>query len=321
MIVPSKTFITTPYGVPLLMVNNSIGSTPNLNDLHMNLLPFDAPIVHDQWTTPLNSTSDTLPYDNILHSNEFPTHSGMPSLLEPSISPPPLQPSISQDDYIMYYFQDVRKLQFPFAGSSLGNLLYSVSASLLAVVGRASRPIDWRFETFMRLTLHQFLALAVDRHQILMSEPQSAITYAICALSSLHSARLRISRGLELPNPHPERSIPKYFYDQAAMQLMTRKTMNGHYADQDALAALYLVGFSTLSGGSTNWQTMLDIACEWFAETGILEEQNPKLTFMNMSHISRLAARATMVSFFRCIIVRYFASGDSQMYPFPSGWT
>lgn len=302
MVVPSKTLHYTQWTSVLLTVTSPIGSTPTPNDLsHMNPMSFESP--HDHMffagptVQPLSNTSSPLPYENLIHSNEFPTtHTGLPSLLEPSISPPPPPPSISQDEYIMYYFQEVRKLQFPFAGSSLGNLLYNVSASLLAVVGRASRRSIDRSgsQTFVETELHHLFL--VDRYQILMSDPQSAITYAICALSSLHSARLRISRGLEVPNPHPERSIPKYFYDQAAVQLMTRKTMNGHYTDQDALAALYLVSFSTLSGGSTNWQTMLDIACEWFVETGIQDDQNPKLTLMNMNSVSRLAAKATMVS-------------------------
>ncbi|KAI0076017.1 hypothetical protein K474DRAFT_1675932 [Panus rudis PR-1116 ss-1] len=203
------------------------------------------------------SNTDTLSYEPLLSTNDFTPHTGMPSLLDHhSISPSasPSIPQASQEDYVLYYFQEVRKLQFVFAGSSLGNMLYNM----------------------------------------FMSEPQGAVTNAICALASLHSARLRISRGLEAPNPHPERSVPKYFYDQAAYHLMSAKTINGQYSEKEAIAAICLVGFSTLSGGSTNWQTMLDIACEWLNNTGIHEDQNPKLALMNLSEQARFAAKATM---------------------------
>lgn len=71
--------------------------------------------------------------------------------------------------------------------------------------------------------------------------------------------------------------------------------MNGHYTDTDAITAVYLIAFSTLSGGSTNWTTMLEVACDWLAQTGIHEEQNPKLTLLSMSPAARFAAKATMV--------------------------
>lgn len=77
---------------------------------------------------------------------------------------------------------------------------------------------------------------------------------------------------------------------------MNKKTMGGQYSHHDAVAAIYLVSFSILSGGSTNWTHMLEVACEWLSQTGIHEDQNPKLTLMNMSPAARFAAKATMVS-------------------------
>ncbi len=77
---------------------------------------------------------------------------------------------------------------------------------------------------------------------------------------------------------------------------MNSKTMNGRYTETDAITAVYLIAFSTLSGGSTNWTTMLEVACDWLAQTGIHEEQNPKLTLLSMSAAGRFAAKATMVS-------------------------
>jgi len=72
--------------------------------------------------------------------------------------------------------------------------------------------------------------------------------------------------------------------------------MGGHYSETDAMAAIYLVGFSTLSSGSTNWGTMLEVCYDWLTQTGIHEEQNPKLTLMNMTAAGRYAAKATIVS-------------------------
>lgn len=129
-----------------------------------------------------------------------------------------------------------------------------------------------------------------------MSDPRGTVAHAIGALASLHSARMRIVQGLEAPNRRPERSIPKYFYDQAINQLIHSKQLNGRYTETDAIAAVYLIAFSTLSGGSTNWTPMLDVACDWLSQTGIHEEQNPKLTLMNLSAVGKFAAKATMVS-------------------------
>lgn len=52
-----------------------------------------------------------------------------------------------------------------------------------------------------------------------------------------------------------------------------------------------------MSGGVTDWRPMLDIASEWLARTGITTSDNPKLMMINMNEASRLALKATMVSF------------------------
>ncbi|KAI1782511.1 fungal-specific transcription factor domain-containing protein [Ganoderma leucocontextum] len=47
----------------------------------------------------------------------------------------------------------------------------------------------------------------------------------------------------------------------------------GQYSDADAVAAVQLVAYSLLGGGSTDWATPLDYACEWLAQTGIYNEE------------------------------------------------
>ncbi|KAJ3483891.1 hypothetical protein NLI96_g6000 [Meripilus lineatus] len=207
------------------------------------------PLFYVSPTLPVASHSDNLPFDAFLSGNEFVPQTGSTQGIAPV-----LDSSTNQEDYIVYYFQNVRKLQFVFAGTSLTNTLYS----------------------------------------ILVSEPRGALSNAISALASLHHARTRIVQGLDAPNRNPERSMPKYFYDQAVFQLMNSKTMNGRYTETDAITAVYLIAFSTLSGGSTNWTTMLEVACDWLAQTGLHEEQNPKLTLLGMTPAGRFAARATM---------------------------
>ncbi|THH29929.1 hypothetical protein EUX98_g4257 [Antrodiella citrinella] len=200
-------------------------------------------------TIPVMSTPD-LSYEGFLGGDLSSLAPLTPSL---PATPPLSESTPSPEEYIMYYFNQVRPLQYVFAGNTVTSLLYSM----------------------------------------IYAEPRGVLSNALCALASLHSARRRISQGLESPNNIPQRSIPKFFYDQAAYQLMNKKTM-GQYSEQDAIAAAYLVSFAVLSGGSTNWLSMLEIACEWLSQTGIHEDQNPKLTLMNMSSAGRFAAKATM---------------------------
>lgn len=49
-------------------------------------------------------------------------------------------------------------------------------------------------------------------------------------------------------------------------------------------------------GGGVNWLHLLEVAYEWFSQTGIVEEQNPKLMLLNLSDVQKLAVKATMVS-------------------------
>lgn len=80
------------------------------------------PLFYVSPTLPVASHSDNLPFDAFLSGNEFVPQTGSTQGIAPV-----LDSSTNQEDYIVYYFQNVRKLQFVFAGTSLTNTLYSVS--------------------------------------------------------------------------------------------------------------------------------------------------------------------------------------------------
>ncbi|KAH8100968.1 fungal-specific transcription factor domain-containing protein [Cristinia sonorae] len=235
-------------GVVPVLPSNAPHDTPSIPS-YFDPTPNDSMLYHSPML-PMVGSPDPLSYD-MLGGDLSSIGSLTPSTPSVPNSPPMPDSSPSHDEYILYYFNHVRPLQFVFAGNSVTNLLYSM----------------------------------------LYAEPRGVLSSALCALASLHSARLRIAQGLDTVQQH---SIPKYFYDQAAYQMMNKKTMNGQYSEQDAIAAAYLVSFSILSSGSTNWTPMLEVACDWLSQTGIHEDQNPKLTLMNMSHSGRFAAQATM---------------------------
>ena len=77
--------------------------------------------------------------------------------------------------------------------------------------------------------------------------------------------------------------------------LMGAKATGRPYTEHDAVAAVFLISYHNLAGGGTGWTALLEVAYEWVAQTGVLEEQNPKLALMNMSPVQKLAAKATMV--------------------------
>lgn len=107
---------------------------------------------------------------------------------------------------------------------------------------------------------------------------------------------MRVAQGLEAPDPNPDRSTAKYFYDQSFYQLANAKQLRGHYSENDAIAALHLISFSLISGGTTDWQGVLGIALEWLGQTGIVQDENPKLALLSMSFAARCAVKLTLVS-------------------------
>ncbi|CAA7266981.1 unnamed protein product [Cyclocybe aegerita] len=70
------------------------------------------------------------------------------------------------EQLVMNYFNDVRKVQFFFAGEALTDITYSA----------------------------------------IVEEPRGAVSLAICALADLYSKQMRVSQGLEAPNQNAENS-------------------------------------------------------------------------------------------------------------------
>lgn len=86
--------------------------------------------------------------------------------------PPPTVPSFSvlsgvnRGEFVVYYFNQVRKLQYIFAGNSVTNATYS----------------------------------------LVLQEPEGAVTNAVCALASLHYKRRQVADGLETLGGSPDQS-------------------------------------------------------------------------------------------------------------------
>ncbi|KAG6845479.1 hypothetical protein H0H87_008839 [Tephrocybe sp. NHM501043] len=100
--------------------------------------------------------------------------------------------------------------------------------------------------------------------------------------------------GLEAPDPNPEHSYAAYFYNEAHFQLEAAKQMGNGYTESAAMAALHLVCYSQLSGGTTGWQQAFVVMCEWLTQTGLLSDDNPAITLHAMSTTAQLLVKATL---------------------------
>ncbi|KAI0749730.1 fungal-specific transcription factor domain-containing protein [Daedaleopsis nitida] len=194
--------------------------------------------------------------DDIPYNSYLPgqQQQGMPM----SIPPAPSTPAIRQEDYITYYFKHVRDLQYVFAGDSLTNILYP----------------------------------------IVQTEPDGAVAHSLCALAALHHARARMARSSQpiTEDPDSDASVGRQFYNRASYRIMHGPQTNGtgQYADSDAVAAVQLIAYSLLAGGTTDWASPFEVACEWLGQTGLYNEENPKLMLLSMSPAGRFAAKTTM---------------------------
>jgi hypothetical protein len=72
------------------------------------------------------------------------------------------------------------------------------------------------------------------------------------------------------------------------------------------MAAIHLISYSLVvrggvvagpnaSVGGTEWTPMLELACDWLAQTGMHVDENPRLFIMNMPLPAAYAAKVTMV--------------------------
>ncbi|KAK7463447.1 hypothetical protein VKT23_006798 [Stygiomarasmius scandens] len=230
-------------------------SDPNLSSLNLDASYF-------RYSSPQSSnlSTDGLDFDLSLTGSSQ-AHGGFNFDIRP---PSPLSAygmmnhgsssSSDQENHVMYYFENVRKVHFLFGSNTMTNVTYS----------------------------------------LIMQEPRGAVTNAVCALASLHFKRMRVAQGLEAPDPHPEHSAAKYFYDEAFFQLANAKQIRGCYNESDVIAALHLVCFSQLSGGATDWQPVLAMALEWMAQIGLPNEEDPRTALRSMNTAAQVAVKCTM---------------------------
>ncbi|KAL0565656.1 hypothetical protein V5O48_016365, partial [Marasmius crinis-equi] len=160
-----------------------------------------------------------------------------------------------QETHVMYYFENIRRVHFVLSNNAVMNATF----------------------------------------ELIVQDPRGALTNAVCALASLHYTRLRVAQGLEAPDPNPEHSTAKYFYDEAYFQLVNVKQIHGgNYTETDALAALHLVYFSQLSGGLTDWRPVLSIALDWIAQSGLPNDHSPEITLRMMGMAGQMSVKCTM---------------------------
>ncbi|THV07272.1 hypothetical protein K435DRAFT_848222 [Dendrothele bispora CBS 962.96] len=232
-------------------------SDPSLSSLDLNASYF-------RYSSPQSSnlSTDGLDFDLSSLGGSSHSHGGFNFDIRP---PSPLSTnynimnhgslsSSDQENHVMYYFENVRKVHFLFGSNTMTNVTYS----------------------------------------LIVQEPRGAVTNAVCALANLHFKRMRVAQGFEAPDPNPELSAAKYYYDEAFFQLTNAKQIRGCYNESDVIAALHLVCFSQLSGGATDWQPVLAMALEWIAQIGLPVEEDPKMALRGMNTAAQVAVKCTM---------------------------
>ena len=132
----------------------------------------------------------------------------------------------------------------------------------------------------------------------MVGEPRGAVTLAICALADLHSKQTRVSQGLEAVNSSMESTTTTYLRQEAFFKLENSKNTDGTWSDNDAIAALHLVSFSQLSGGSIDWETPFNILSQWLMQQNLVQpnSENPWMTFLALAPLAQLLVKATLVS-------------------------
>jgi hypothetical protein len=218
----------------------------------------------DPYSPSMSSSVSTFPVGPDALADQFPIFAPQSigndhlGFLEPpsAISPfvVPVGQTALHEELVMHYFDHVCKMQFTFAGEIFTNVTYTA----------------------------------------VMDEPRGAVTHAICALADLHSTQMRVSQGLEAPNPHPETSTAMYLRHEALFKLESNKEHRGGWSESDAIAALHLVSFSQLSGRGADWETPFDILCQWLLQTGLPIAENPRLSFPTVSPASQLVIKAIL---------------------------
>ena len=132
----------------------------------------------------------------------------------------------------------------------------------------------------------------------MLGEPRGAVALTICALADLHSKQMRVSQGLEALSSSMESTTTTYLRQEAFFKLENSKNTDGAWSDNDAIAALHLVSFSQLSGGSIDWEIPFNILSQWLMQQNLvqLNSENPWMAFFALSPLAQLLVKATLVS-------------------------
>ncbi|KAI0322117.1 fungal-specific transcription factor domain-containing protein [Amylostereum chailletii] len=137
---------------------------------------------------------------------------------------------------------------------------------------------------------------------ILVKEPEGPLQSVLCAISELHSSTVVAS---DSPNAssvvYRENPVSRFYYDEALSRLEQARH-DGPLSTGHALAALHMItyclattGGTTQGGrGTTRWMRLLEIACDWVTQTGLLMDENPRLALHNRSVEHALAVKLTM---------------------------
>jgi len=146
-----------------------------------------------------------------------------------------------------------------------------------------------------------------DTPQVVLREAigAAALTDALCAIASRQYAKAQ--RRPSLPTTDAsllEETQSHIFFNQGAFQLDTARRQ-GRCTQAEAMAAIHLISYSlaarggvvagaNASVGGTEWTPMLELACDWLAQTGMHVDENPRQFIMNMPLPAAYAAKVTM---------------------------
>jgi len=125
-------------------------------------------------------------------------------------------------------------------------------------------------------------------------EPRGACAFAISALADFHQTQMRIAQGLEAPQSN-QNSHTHYLYGEALSKLNANRDNGNGWSESDALAALHLVSFAHLSGGSADWQEPFDILCAWLMQSNLsVSVGSAAVVYQGLPPTSQLLVRMIM---------------------------
>jgi len=118
---------------------------------------------------------------------------------------------------------------------------------------------------------------------------------------------VKAQRRASLPDTHThlmDETQSQLFFNQGTYQLDAARRQ-GRCTQAEAMAAIHLISYSlavrggVVAGlnanvGGTEWTPMLELACDWLAQTGMHVDENPRLFITNMHLPAAYAAKVTM---------------------------